>query len=359
MQTEHIQTVSSIALAGVSVRYSGDTVLDNVDLTVASGEVVVLLGPSGSGKSTILRAIAGFVRPSQGRITLAGRDVTALPPHARGLGMVVQNYALFPHMRVDANVGFGLRARRHPAAAVAERVAVCLDMVGMSRFARRFPRELSGGQQQRVAIARALAIDPPVLLLDEPLSALDAPLRAGLLEEIGKLHERLPGLAIIYVTHDQNEAITIGDRILLMREGKIAAQGTPRELHDTPSSRYAAEFFGQANLLPVKLDSHTGAIAAVTFEGQPLTVRAPVEGVGANPLLCLRPHAINLEGNFQNRILAKVVDTQWMGAILRVQALAGSHTLKIDLPGNAHAPVPGAPVWLGFEQTQACLVADI
>ncbi len=362
-----------IALEGVSVRYHGALALDSINLAVAPGEVVVLLGPSGSGKSTILRAIAGFVTPSQGRISLAGRDVTDLPPHARGVGMVVQNYALFPHLRVAENVGFGLRARRRPAADITERVAACLDMVGMGRFADRLPRELSGGQQQRVAIARALAIDPPVLLLDEPLSALDAPLRAGLLEEIRALLAGLPDLEIVYLSHAQNERMGLGDRILLIRDGRIAAEGTPRALHDTPPHRYAAEFFGQANLLPVQLDACDAELAIVTLEGQRLTVRAPAwhasddrgddrgddRALGARPLLCLRPHAITLNATGLNRIEARILATHWMGAVNRIEAAIGPHRLRIDVPGSTTPPAPGSVVTIGFDPDQACLVADL
>ncbi|KDM66826.1 ABC transporter ATP-binding protein [Acidiphilium sp. JA12-A1] len=352
---------SRIALRGVTVRYGATTALDVTDLDVAAGEAVVLLGPSGSGKTTILRAIAGFVRPASGRIALSGRDVTDLPPYQRGLGMVVQNYALFPHMRVAANVGFGLRARRRPAAEIAERVAASLEMVGMGGFARRYPRELSGGQQQRVAIARALAIDPPVLLLDEPLSALDAPLRAGLIEEIRNLHARLPELAIVYVTHDQGEAIRLGHRIVLMREGRIAAQGTPRELHDTPPDRYVAEFFGQANLLPVTALARAGGFAEVALAGRRLSVRAPEERLLPDtPLLCIRPHAMMIEADADkpNRIEAEIVATRWMGAVHRLEVRIGPHVLRIDVPGNRPAPDCGARVALWFDPAQACLVAD-
>lgn len=349
---------ASIALDTVTVRYRGAVALDRVSLSVAPGEVKVLLGPSGSGKSTILRAIAGFVPPTSGRIMLAGRDVTALPPHARGLGMVVQNYALFPHLTVAANVGFGLNARRLPKPEIAERVAACLDLVGMAGFAGRYPRELSGGQQQRVAIARALAIRPPVLLLDEPLSALDAPLRAGLLDELRSLHARLPELAIVYVTHDQGEAIALGDRIVLMREGRIAACGTPRSLYETPEHRYAAEFFGQANLLPVRLEACHRDLAVVNFDGQHLTVRTASGSPAPRPLLCLRPHAIEIGATGPNRIAARITGVQWMGPVQRVQAVAGAHSLRIDLPAGQGAPAVGTMVTLGFDPGCACLVAE-
>lgn len=196
---------SGIQLDRVSVSYRGTEVLKPLSLTIAPGEVLALIGPSGSGKTTVLRAIAGFVQPSAGRIAIGDVDVTDVPPYERGLGMVVQNYALFPHMRVEDNVAFGLRAQGKPRGLTAERVEEALAIVGMSAYAKRYPSQLSGGQQQRVAIARAIAVRPKVLLLDEPLSALDAQIRHSMVEEIARLHRELPDLTILYVTHDQGK----------------------------------------------------------------------------------------------------------------------------------------------------------
>lgn len=279
--------------------------------------------------------------------------------------MVVQSYALFPHMRVAENVGFGLRARGRSRDEIGRRVAECLALVGMEGFGRRYPRELSGGQQQRVAIARALAIDPPVLLLDEPLSALDAPLRSGLLEEIRNLHERLPQLAIVYVTHDQSEAIALGHRIVLMREGRIAAQGTPRDLHDSPPDRYTAEFFGQANLLPVEPvgGKAPAGLTAVRLGGQRLLVRARGDGAMPRaPLLCIRPHDLHLDGAAAlpegpvNTLEARIVSAQWLGTVHRVQAMIGAERVRIDLPGGAPAPRIDTVAALRFAPERASLV---
>lgn len=203
---------------------------------------MALLGPSGSGKTTALRAVAGFVRPVSGRVLLGGRDVTDLPPYRRGIGMVVQGYALFPHMRVDENVAFGLRARRTARSEMRQRVAEALEMTGMAAYARRYPRELSGGQQQRVAIARALAVRPDVLLLDEPLSALDARPRSGMLAELARLHRELPDVTMLYVTHDQVEALTLADRTAVMDKARLRACGTPRELYRAPADAFTASF---------------------------------------------------------------------------------------------------------------------
>ncbi|MCL2734225.1 MAG: ABC transporter ATP-binding protein, partial [Actinomycetia bacterium] len=279
----------------VTVAYGGTTVLDGLDLTVAPGEVMALLGPSGSGKTTALRAVAGFVRPTSGRVMIGGRDVTDLPPYKRGIGMVVQQYALFPHLRVDQNVAFGLKAHRTPRAQIGARVAEALEMTGMAGYARRYPRELSGGQQQRVAIARALAIRPGVLLLDEPLSALDARLRSGMLAELSRLHRELPDVSILYVTHDQIEALTLADRIAVLDQARLQDCGTPHELYRTPRTAFTATFVGNANLLRVRAGEQPGA---VTLDTATLRIAAadPAEGpaAGAEATLCIRPHALRL-----------------------------------------------------------------
>src|SRR5271170_3055601 len=245
---------STVKFDAVTVAYRGAIVLKPLTLDVAAGEILAMIGPSGSGKTTALRAVAGFVRPASGRIHIGGADVTDLPPYDRGLAMVVQNYALFPHMRVAENVAFGLNARGAAKDLIAKRVEDSLRIVGMPQYAKRFPRELSGGQQQRVAIARALAVRPRVLLLDEPLSALDAQIRRSMVEEISKLHADLHDLTILYVTHDQSEALTLADRIAIMKDGELSAIGRTGELYRRPPNRFAAEFLGRANLLPALVE---------------------------------------------------------------------------------------------------------
>ncbi len=215
--TPSLAGTSGITLDALRVSYHGNVVLKPLTLTIEPGEVLALIGPSGSGKTTVLRAIAGFVQPAGGRILLGDTDITHLPPYQRGLGMVVQNYALFPHMKVEDNVAFGLRAQKQPKAQIAERVQEALKIVGMADYASRYPHQLSGGQQQRVAIARAIAVRPRVLLLDEPLSALDAQIRHNMVEEIARLHRELPELTVLYVTHDQTEALTLADKLGIMR----------------------------------------------------------------------------------------------------------------------------------------------
>ena len=264
---------AGIGFAGVTVAYGGAVALADLTLEVRRGEILALIGPSGSGKTTALRALAGFARPASGRVAIGGRDVTDLPPAARGIGMVVQSYALFPHMRVAENVAFGLAARGATKAEQRARAGECLRMVGMEGFAGRLPRQLSGGQQQRVAIARALAIRPEVLLLDEPFSALDAQIRRAMVEEVAKLHQAMPELTILHVTHDQSEALSLAHRIGILRGGRLEAAGGSRELYQTPPTRFAAEFLGRANLLAVEVVGAEQGEAVVRFGDTVLRAR--------------------------------------------------------------------------------------
>ncbi|MFD5858941.1 ABC transporter ATP-binding protein [Streptomyces chartreusis] len=343
-----------IRFDSVTVAYDGNVVLDSLDLTVEPGEVMALLGPSGSGKTTALRAVAGFVRPASGRVFLGGRDVTGLPPYARGIGMVVQQYALFPHMRVEENVAFGLKARKSPKVPRAEirtRVAEALEMTGMAGYARRYPRELSGGQQQRVAIARALAIRPGVLLLDEPLSALDARLRSGMLAELARLHRELPDVTILYVTHDQVEALTLADRIAVMDSARLQACGTPKELYRAPGNEFTASFVGNANLLPVTVGS-----GGVAFGGGELKVDTEGAAPGAKATLCIRPHLVGL-GEGPNRLAGTVREIQWRGATHRLYVEVDGHRVIADLRELRDPPAHGDEVTLHFAPEDATLLA--
>ncbi|MFH8771459.1 ABC transporter ATP-binding protein [Streptomyces sp. NPDC017958] len=339
-----------IRFDSVTVAYDGNVVLDALDLTVEPGEVMALLGPSGSGKTTALRAVAGFVRPVSGRVLLGGRDVTDLPPYRRGIGMVVQQYALFPHMRVDENVAFGLKARRTAGSEIRQRVAEALEMTGMAAYARRHPRELSGGQQQRVAIARALAVRPDVLLLDEPLSALDAGLRSGMLAELARLHRELPDVSMLYVTHDQVEALTLADRIAVMDAARLQQCGTPRELYRAPKSEFTASFVGGANLLPVTVGS-----GGVDFAGTELTVDTGGVVAQARATLCVRPHLVGL-GEGPNRIVGTVTEIQWRGATHRLYVEVGGHTVMADLRELKAPPAHGDTVSLHFASEDAVLL---
>ncbi|CAM5228100.1 ABC transporter ATP-binding protein [Streptomyces narbonensis] len=343
---------SGIRFDGVSVAYGGTTVLDHLDLTVEPGEVMALLGPSGSGKTTALRAVAGFVRPASGRVLIGGQDVTALPPYKRGIGMVVQQYALFPHLRVDANVAFGLKAQKAPKAEIPARVAEALEMTGMAAYARRYPRELSGGQQQRVAIARALAIRPRVLLLDEPLSALDAQLRSGMLAELARLHRELPDVSILYVTHDQVEALTLADRIAVMDKARLQDCGTPQDLYRRPRTEFTASFVGNANLLPVTVGAR-----GVAFAGTDLEVATEDVAPGSGATLCVRPHLVGL-GEGPNALRGRVAEVQWRGSTHRLYVEVGGHRVKADVRELRETPALGAEVTLHFAPEDAVLLGS-
>ena len=250
--------MSHILLEGV-VKSFGDTrVLDGCTIAVEKGTVFTLLGPSGCGKTTLLRTLAGFVEPDQGRVMVGGKDITDLAPNQRQVGYVFQSYALFPHLTVAGNVAYGLKVRRRGRAEIQTRVAQALDLVSLAGFADRYPAQLSGGQQQRVAIARALVLEPEVLLLDEPFNALDAKLRLAMQIELRKLIERV-GITSIFVTHDQTEAMTLSDTVAVMRSGAIEQVGAPLEIYDRPSSAYAATFIGRANVIAARAAG--GAIA--------------------------------------------------------------------------------------------------
>ena len=353
---------STVAFDRVSVAYRGAVVLKPLTLEVAAGEILAMIGPSGSGKTTALRAVAGFVRPASGRIRIGGADVTDLPPYARGLAMVVQNYALFPHMRVFDNVAFGLHARRAPKALVEARVAEALNVVGMTQYVRRYPRELSGGQQQRVAIARALAVRPKVLLLDEPLSALDAQIRRTMVEEIARLHAELPDLTILYVTHDQSEALTLADRIAILKDGMLSAVGRTGDLYRRPPNRFSAEFLGRANLLPVVVesDADAGGFVAVRAGGDRLVVPGADERVGAARLLCVRPQNVTLapDGAHTNRLVGTLREIHWQGELTHLVAEVGDALLRVVATRLPTMPTRGERLEMFFAPADASLIAE-
>jgi 2-aminoethylphosphonate transport system ATP-binding protein len=354
--------VSGIGFKEVTVAYGGLVVLDALTLEVKPGEIVALIGPSGSGKTTALRAVAGFVRPSFGRITIGDRDVTDVAPHARNIGMVVQNYALFPHMRAEENVAFGLRARGASQAVVRERVPECLRLVGMEAYAKRYPRELSGGQQQRVAIARALANRPQVLLLDEPLSALDAQIRRSMLDELARLHRDLPSLTVLYVTHDQTEALTLADHIGIMRDGKLVAFGASRSLYRHPPNRFSAEFLGRANLLPVtSLEPADGGLAKVRFGDTALMATNPHDlPQGSDCLLCVRPHELRLREDVggANALTGIVESVQWQGDAHGIVLDVHGHRLRLTSAPLGEPPEQGTKLALAFEPGHVSLVPE-
>jgi 2-aminoethylphosphonate transport system ATP-binding protein len=326
--------------------------LVDFNLRVAAGETVALLGPSGSGKSTALNALAGFVRPTAGSVRLAGRDVTDLPPAKRGIGVVLQSYALFPHMRVSENVAFGLKSQRVPRGEIGSRVTEALDMVGMSAYGKRLPRELSGGQQQRIAIARALAIQPKVLLLDEPLAALDAQLRQSMLAELQRLKEALPDTAMLYVTHDQSEALALADRIVVMNNARLMDVDTAENLWKRPPTSFTAAFLGGANLIPCTVGRVIGTSALVTFADKTVSAEAPQPTTGridwppeSKALLCIRPHALQIVPiGDRNALRATVNAAVWRGASTRlVLSVSGllDQLVDVDVPGHTQFDIGG------------------
>lgn len=276
-----------VRLSGVTKRLGDFLAVDDISLDIARGEMLTLLGPSGCGKSTTLRLLAGFYQPTAGEILLDDASITELPPNQRQMTMVFQEYALFPHLTVADNVGYGLRRRRVARQAAESRIEEMLDLVGLAGAGRKYPHQLSGGQQQRVALARALAVDPEVLLLDEPLSNLDARLRVRLREEIVRLQKVL-GKTMVFVTHDQEEALSISDRIAVMRDGRIEQLGTPEQIYFHPRNRYVAEFVGTANFLPVEIvDDQSIRIGTSVL---PFDTR----GSGGKTSLMVRPECLRI-----------------------------------------------------------------
>jgi iron(III) transport system ATP-binding protein len=280
-----------VVLEAVGKRYGPVVAVDSVSFTIEAGTLVTLLGPSGCGKTTTLRAIAGLEPPTSGRIFIAGEDVTNLPPNARDVSMVFQSYALFPHMTVIENVSYGLVSSKMPKAERVAKAQEGLRIVGLSGYDKRLPSELSGGQQQRVAVARALVLEPRVLLFDEPLSNLDAKLRRRMREDIRELQQKL-GLTSVYVTHDQEEALAVSDRIIVMNRGTIAQEGTPADLYERPADAFVADFIGGANLVPCEVTGREGDDAVVRFGRTTLKLKSPLAPGPAT--LVLRPMAARL-----------------------------------------------------------------
>jgi putative spermidine/putrescine transport system ATP-binding protein len=347
----------ALGLRDITKRYGSFTAVDSVSLRVERGEFLTLLGPSGSGKTTILMCIAGFVAPTEGAVLLDGRDITGLPPERRDFGMVFQGYALFPHMTVAENVAFPLRVRKIGAAEREAKVRATLDLVQLGQFADRLPRQLSGGQQQRVALARALVFEPNLLLLDEPLSALDKKLRAELQEELKALHRRI-GRTFVNVTHDQEEALSLSDRVAILNHGKLVQEGAPAELYERPRTRFVADFLGKSNFLHgVVRDAHPGtfAIAAgATCVTQALPEAAPRPMPGTPALLSLRPEKIALlDGGetHDNVVEGRIATWSYLGAgyALGVET-PDLGMLRVTLPTwrALIAPAEGLPVRLGW-----------
>jgi putative spermidine/putrescine transport system ATP-binding protein len=354
-----------LSVERLTKRYGMVVAVDDVSLDVERGRFLTLLGPSGSGKTTILMAIAGFVEPSAGEIRTGDRVITHLPPEKRNFGMVFQGYALFPHMSVGENVAFPLKVRGRARTETTAMVGSALDLVQLSHLRDRMPGQLSGGQQQRVALARALVFDPDILLLDEPLSALDKKLRADLQLELKALHQRV-GKTFIYVTHDQDEALSMSDEIVILRHGRIVQQGSPNALYEAPRTHFVADFLGKSNFLAGRVGgSDAGGFRYVVNE-RPFVQAASGSAApeGTDILIGLRPEKLELRGDAPpataNRLEGKIANWSYFGANLSIIAETPIGPIAATVPSwrSQMIPATGAPVWIGWEADASVVLED-
>jgi len=345
-----------LEIVDLQISYGNTVALKHIDLSVARGEFVALLGPSGCGKTSLLRAIAGFVNPQRGAVRLNGRDVAALPPRGRNIGLVFQSYALFPHMTVLANVLFGLECRKVPKDAALARARQALDLVGLAAFADRRPKQLSGGQQQRVALARAIVIEPDMLLLDEPLGALDKQLRVQMQSELKTLQRRV-GVTALFVTHDQEEAMSMADRIVVMRDGRIVQIDTPEQLFRAPNSAWVCAFVGAGNLLRGDLTAAGGGRWGLQL-GPGSTVEVAAEAVGAAGVVQLPFDKVRLspaDGDEGQPIVAR----RFLGAMVELHLAYNHGTITAQMPAvEAAAFSVGSRARITAAPEDCRLVAD-
>jgi putative spermidine/putrescine transport system ATP-binding protein len=354
----------AIDLRGVTKRYGAERVVDDVSLAIQPGEFFSLLGPSGSGKTTTLMMIAGFAGVDEGAIAVDGADISGMQPQHRGFGMVFQNYAIFPHLNVFENVAFPLRARRQPEAAVRERVTWALDLVQLGAFADRFARQLSGGQQQRVAIARAIVFEPRIVLMDEPLGALDKNLRYDMQVEIKEIQRRL-GMTVVYVTHDQEEAMNMSDRIAIMNRGRIEQVGRPSEVYERPSNAFVGRFLGEANILDGTIDGLEGDCATLRVGGLVLQARVrDAVTAGSRASLFVRPERVAIRSpgageRSGNRLEGHVRRVSFLGNIVRylVEAAPSTHVM-VDVQNDGRPPLAvDTAIALGWAMEDSLILA--
>ena len=350
-----------LTIRGIGKSYGPVVALDDVDLDVRSGEFITLLGPSGSGKTTLLMVLAGFVRPDRGSLRFGDVEMVRTPPHKRNVGMVFQNYALFPHMNVFSNIAFPLKLRGIGGAESAERVAKSLQLVRLGGLEQRRVDQLSGGQRQRVALARAIVFGPRILLMDEPLSALDKKLREYMQIEIRHLHERL-GMTTVYVTHDQREALTMSDRVAVIDRGRIQQLDEPKRLYERPGNKFVADFIGESAFLPVSVEGKVARLGGI-----PLTLAEPPTSTETEQFLLVRPEKLEVLPNGAadgfNRLDGTVREVVYQGDsfLLYVMLEAGSLVAVRNLSRGGtidRVPPPGSPIALGLSMSDTIVVAE-
>lgn len=356
--TKQYPGMAKVSLKDLCIQYGQTTTISNLSLDVADGELVTLLGPSGCGKTTTLRAIAGFIKPVSGQILFDNKNVTTIPAHKRGTGMVFQRYALFPHLNVRENIAFGLKMHHYAKGQCEERIKKVLDMMSMPQYANRYPYQLSGGEQQRIAIARALAIEPQVFLLDEPLSNLDTKLRIQVCEEIKALQQRL-GLSTIFVTHDQEEALSISDRVAVMHKGRVEQIGSPEEIYHAPRSLFVAEFLGGINFFRGHLkNTHQ-------FQCDDGLFFAVSQSIKDSQFLGVRHEKISLHSELQpelNNLHVQLIHVVFKGAEFEVQMrTAHNQTLRAQIPslqlnGSGTTLTVGEHAYASFSAQDAILL---
>ncbi|HEY7520274.1 MAG TPA: ABC transporter ATP-binding protein [Methylomirabilota bacterium] len=350
-----------IALKEVTKRFATTLAVDRVSLDIGDGELFTLLGPSGCGTTTLLRLLAGFYPVDGGQIHFGRRRIDGLPPYERNIGMVFQNYALWPHMTVRGNVTYGLRLRKLSAAEIERRLAAGLAKVNLTGLEERYPGQLSGGQQQRVALARALVLNPDILLLDEPLSNLDAKIRVQVRSEIRTLQRDL-GITTVYVTHDQEEALSLSDRVAVMRDGRVQQVATPKTLYEQPANRFVADFVGTNNFIAGICKEHAGDDAVVETALGPLRARRTA-GIpaGERCVLAVRPENLSLTGAGGNVVEGRVRLSAYLGNTLRYEVeTAPGLLLQVDVrdPWHHETLAPGHPVRVGFPSSVALMLRD-
>ncbi|MEO7242423.1 MAG: ABC transporter ATP-binding protein [Variovorax sp.] len=359
----NVSSIAAVSLQGVDKSYGDARVVDRLQLEVKQGEFLTLLGPSGCGKTTTLRMIAGFVRPTAGRVHIQGKDVTDVPPRDRNIGMVFQDYALFPHLTVAENIAFGLIERRSPRGQIASRVDALLKLIRLEGLEKRLPVQLSGGQQQRVALARAIAHPPQVLLLDEPLGALDLKMREHMQVEVRRIQQEL-GLTAVYVTHDQTEAMTMSDRVAVMNGGRLEQIGSPESIYDAPQTRFVASFIGKVNYLEGRLIASVEGQARVETPVGICVCPVGAARVGDAVTLAIRPEHMVIEPAdggtpSANRVAATVLSTTYCGNLRQYIAdLRGQDPVLIETRAGDRVWPIGEAVQLTWKPQHCVIIAQ-